>query len=93
MRNYERAWHTRLMLPVAVIAFWAFACGLGLAIGRGNRMLAVCLGVVTVVAVLFPAMILAKEVGERLTIDAAVWVWPPPLILGSFGAWLLWRHR
>jgi lipopolysaccharide export LptBFGC system permease protein LptF len=93
MRNYERSWHTRLMLPVAVIAFWAFACGLGLAIGRGNRMLAVCLGVVTVVATLFPAMILAKEVGERLTINAAVWVWPPPLILGCLGAWLLWRHR
>jgi lipopolysaccharide export LptBFGC system permease protein LptF len=93
MRNYERAWHTRLMLPVAVIAFWAFACGLGLAAGRGNRMLAVCLGVVTVVATLFPAMILAKEVGERLTIDAGVWVWPPPILLGAMGAWLLWRHR
>jgi len=93
MRNYERAWHTRLMLPVAVISFWVFACGLGLAIGRGNRVFAVCLGVVTVVAVLFPALVLAKEVGERLRIDAAVWVWPPPLILGAIGSWLLWRHR
>jgi len=93
MRNYERAWHTRLMLPVAVFAFWSFACGLGLSIGRGNRMLAVCLGVVTVVATLFPAMILAKEIGERLTIDAAVWVWPAPLITGAVGAWLLWRNR
>lgn len=93
MRNYERAWHTRLMLPVAVIAFWAFACGLGLAAGRGNRVFAVCLGVVTVVAVLFPALVLAKEVGERLDIDAAVWVWPPPLLLGLAGAWLLWKHR
>ncbi len=93
MRNYERAWHTRLMLPVAVIAFWSFACGLGLAIGRGNRMLAVCLGVVTVVITLFPALILAKEVGEQLNIDAAIWVWPPPIIIGALGAWLLWRYR
>jgi len=93
MRNYERAWHTRLMLPVAMIAFWAFACGLGLAAGRGNRMLAVCFGVVTVVATLFPALILAKEIGERLTIDAAIWVWPPPLIIGALGAWLMWKHR
>lgn len=93
MRNYERAWHTRLMLPMAVIAFWAFACGLGLAAGRGNRMLSVCLGVVTVVAVLFPAMVLAKEVGERLNVNAAVWVWPPPILIGCLGAWLLWRHR
>ncbi|MBN8525061.1 MAG: LptF/LptG family permease [Planctomycetes bacterium] len=93
MRNYERAWHTRLMLPVAIIALWAFSCGLALAVGRGNRMLSVCLGIVTVVAVLFPAMVLAKEVGERLLIDAAVWVWPPPLIIGAVGAWLLRRHR
>ncbi|HAT09747.1 MAG TPA: hypothetical protein DCS97_03975 [Planctomycetes bacterium] len=93
MRGYERAWHTRLMLPVAVIAFWAFACGLGLAAGRGNRMLAVCIGVVTVVATLFPAMILAKEIGEGLRIGSAVWVWPPPLIIGALGGWLLWRHR
>ncbi len=93
MRNYERAWHTRLMLPVAMIAYWAFACGLGLAFGRGNRVFAVCLGVVTVVATLFPALVLAKEVGERLRVDAAIWVWPPPLILGAIGAWLMWRQR
>lgn len=93
MRNYERAWHTRLMMPVAVFSFWAFACGLALAIGRGNRMLAVCLGVVTVVATLFPALILAKEVGENLDLDAAVWVWPAPLLIGAIGALLLWRHR
>jgi lipopolysaccharide export LptBFGC system permease protein LptF len=93
MRNYERAWHLRFMLPVACLAFWAFACGVAFAAGRGNRMLAVCLGVVTVVATLFPAFVLAKEVGERLPINAAVWVWPPPFIIGAIGAWLLWRNR
>lgn len=93
MRNYERSWHTRLMLPVSIVALWAFSCGLGLAIGRGNRMLSVCLGILTVVAVLFPAMVLAKEVGERLDVDAAVWVWPPPILIGLLGAWLLRRHR
>ncbi len=30
---------------------------------------------------------------ERLNIDAAVWVWPPPIIIGAVGAWLLWKHR
>jgi lipopolysaccharide export LptBFGC system permease protein LptF len=49
--------------------------------------------VVTVVAALFPAYVLAKEVGERLPINAAVWVWPPPLLIGAIGAWLLWRNR
>ncbi len=93
MRNYERAWHTRLMMPVAVFSFWAFACGIGLAIGRGNRMLAACIGVVVVVATLFPAIVLAKEVGERLAVDAAVWVWPMPLLVGLLGIWLLRRNR
>lgn len=93
MRNLERSWHIRFMLPVAVMSFWAFACGLALAAGRGNRMLAVCLGVVTVVATLFPAFVLAKEVGERLPVNAGVWVWPPPIIIGVIGAWLLWRNR
>jgi lipopolysaccharide export LptBFGC system permease protein LptF len=93
LRSLERTWHLRFMLPVACISFWAFACGMGFAIGRGSRMVAVCLGVVTVVATLFPAWVLAKEVGERLAIDAAVWVWPPTVVVGLIGAWLLWRHR
>lgn len=93
LRSYERAWHTRMMLPVSVIAFWAFACGLGLAAGRGNRLVAVCAGIVTVVATLLPALVLAKELGAELSVSAAVWVWPMPLLIGVIGAWLLWRHR
>jgi lipopolysaccharide export LptBFGC system permease protein LptF len=92
-RSLERAWHLRWMLPVGIFAYWIFACGLGFAAGRGNRMLSVCLGIVTVVAVLFPSYVLAKEVGERLTIDAGWWVWPPPILLAVFGSWLAWRHR
>lgn len=93
LRSYERAWHTRLMLPVSALAFWCFACGVGLAIGRGHRLYAACLGVVAVVVALFPALVLAKEVGERLAVHAGVWVWPAPLAAGALGAWLLWRHR
>lgn len=93
LRSLERTWHLRFMLPVACLSFWAFACGLGFTIGRGSRMVAVCLGVVTVVATLFPSFVLAKEIGEKLAIDAAVWVWPPAVIVGLIGAWLLWRQR
>ncbi|MCX8039768.1 MAG: LptF/LptG family permease [Planctomycetota bacterium] len=93
LRSYERAWHTRLMLPLSAFAFWGFACGLGLAMGRGNRLFAACIGVVTVVGALFPALVLAREVGEQLHIHAGIWVWPGPLAVGALGAWLLWRQR
>jgi lipopolysaccharide export LptBFGC system permease protein LptF len=93
LRSLERAWHLRWMLPVAALAYWAFAGGLALSIGRGNRMLAVCAGLVTVVATIFPAYVLAREVGEKLPFDSGWWVWPAPLILAAVGGWMLWRRR
>lgn len=92
-RSYERAFHTRLLLPVLPLVYWAFAVGLALAMGRGNRMLAVCLGLVTVVATLVPSYGLAKEIGERVSFNAGWLVWPANVALAAAGGWLLWRHR
>jgi lipopolysaccharide export LptBFGC system permease protein LptF len=93
VRGLERAWHTRWMIPCAVFIYWAFAIGLGLLLGRSNRLLSIFLGLLTVVATLIPGFGVVKSLGPSLMFDAGWLLWPPVLLLGLAGAWLLWRLR
>lgn len=93
LHSLERSFHVRFLLPLAVLAQWSFACGLGFALGRGNRLIAVVLGLVIVAVSLMPSMVLAKEVGDALSINAGWIVWLPSVFLSCAGVWLLWRHR
>jgi lipopolysaccharide export LptBFGC system permease protein LptF len=93
VRGLERAWHLRWIIPVAVIAYWAFAVGLGLSMGKSNRLLAVFIGLLTVVATLVPSFGLVKSLGGRMTFDAGWVLWPPVLLLACSGGFLLWRQR
>lgn len=93
VRGLERAWHIRWLIPTSVLVFWGFASGLGLALGRANRLLAVFLGLLTVVVTLIPAFGVAKNLGGKLTFDVGWILWPPTLVLAVLGGWLLWRQR
>lgn len=93
LRSTQYALHQRLLLPVAALAYWSFACGLGLAIGRGNRLVAVCLGLLTVVLTLMPSAVVARAIPDRLAFHPGWLLWPPVLAIGLLGAWLLRRHR
>jgi lipopolysaccharide export LptBFGC system permease protein LptF len=93
VRGLERAWHTRWMIPCAVIMYWGFAIGLGLMLGRSNRLLSIFLGLLTVVATLVPGFGVVKSLGPSLLIDSGWLLWPPVLLLGVAGGWLLWRQR
>ncbi len=93
VRGLERAWHTRWLIPMAVIVYWAFAVGLGLTLGRNNRLLAVFLAVLIVVATMIPGFGIVKSLGARLYIDAGWLMWPPVLLLAMSASWMLWRQR
>ncbi|HYE05444.1 MAG TPA: LptF/LptG family permease [Planctomycetota bacterium] len=93
LRDLQRTLHLRLVLPVAVLAYWAFACGLGLSLGRGNRLFAMCLGIVVVVATIIGPMITAKNLRGELAFDPGFILWPPIIAIGAYGGWLLWRRR
>jgi lipopolysaccharide export LptBFGC system permease protein LptF len=93
VRGLERAWHIRWIIPVAVIGYWAFATGLGLTMGRNNRLLAVFLGLLTVVTTLVPSFGVVKSLGGDLRMDAGWILWPPPILLAISGAWMLRRQR
>jgi lipopolysaccharide export LptBFGC system permease protein LptF len=93
VRSLERAWHIRWLIPVAVIAYWAFSSGLALTIGRGNRLLAVFIGLLTVVTTLVPGFGLVKSLGGSLAVNAGWLMWPPVLLLGCTGGWMMWRQR
>ena len=87
------AWHTRWMIPCAVIVYWAFSIGLGLVLGRSNKLLSIFLGLLTVVATLIPGFGIVKSLGASLMFNAAWLLWPPVLLLGVAGGYLLWRQR
>ncbi|MBA2481097.1 MAG: LptF/LptG family permease [Planctomycetes bacterium] len=93
IRGLERAWHIRWIIPVAVVAYWAFASGLALWMGRGSRLLSVFIGLLTVVTTLVPAFGVVKNLGGQLTVDAGWILWPPVLLLALFGSVMLWRQR
>jgi lipopolysaccharide export LptBFGC system permease protein LptF len=93
LRNIERAWHLRWMVPVAVLAYWAFACGLALGMGSANRLLAVVIGALVVVATLVPSFSVVRDMAPRIHMNAGWIMWPPILILGGVGVWLLWKRR
>ncbi len=93
VRGYERAWHTRWMIPVAVVIYWAFAVGLGLTLGRNNRLLSVFLGLLIVVATMIPGFGIIKSLGPHLYIDAGWLLWPPILVLAVAASVMLWRQR
>jgi lipopolysaccharide export LptBFGC system permease protein LptF len=89
----QLAWHVRWMLPVAALGQWLFACGLGLAMGRGNRLVAAVVGIVVVVGNLALSYAAAKELALAAHVNPGWFVWPPSLLMAAIGAWLLWRHR
>ncbi len=93
LRDLERSWHIRWLVPVAVMGYWAFACGLALALGRGSRLLSVFLGLVTVIATLVPGFGIAKSLEGSLTINAGWLLWPPVLVTSLSGCWMLWKQR
>ncbi len=93
IRGLERAWHIRWMIPCAVIAYWTFATGLGLTMGRGNRLLAVFIGLLVVVTTLVPSFGVVKNLGDSLRINAGWILWPPVLLMACAGSWMLWRQR
>jgi len=93
VRGLERAWHTRWMIPCAVIVYWAFSIGLGLVLGRSNKLLSIFLGLLTVVATLIPGFGVVKSLGASLMFNSAWLLWPPVLLLGVAGGYLLWRQR
>lgn len=93
VRGLERAWHTRWMIPCAVLVYWAFAVGMGLALGRNNRLLAIFLGLLTVVGTLIPGFGIVRSLGARLMFDAGWLLWPPVILLALSASWLLWRQR
>ena len=93
LRNFERAWHLRWMVPVAVLAYWAFACGLALGIGSANRLIAVVVGALVVVATLVPSFSVVRDLAPRIPVNAGWIMWPPILILGAVGVYLLWQRR
>lgn len=93
VRGLERAWHIRWMIPCAVIAYWAFATGLGLTMGRGNRLLAVFIGLLVVVTTLVPSFGVVKNLGDALRINAGWVLWPPVLLMALAGSFMLWRQR
>ncbi len=93
VRGLERAWHIRWIIPVAVIAYWAFASGLALTMGRGSKLLSVFIGLLTVVTTLVPAFGVVKNLGGHLLINAGWILWPPVLLLSLSGGYMLWRQR
>jgi len=92
-RALERSLHLRFVVPAAIPCLWAFACGLGLTIGRGNRLLAVFLGLGTVLLVLMPGFGLATSLEGSLTVNAGWLLWPPLVITGALGGWWMWARR
>lgn len=92
-RALQLAWHVRWMIPAAIVAQWLFACGVGLAMGRGNRLLAAVLGIVVVAGQLAVSYAAAKEVARVAAVNPGWLVWPPVVLLAVAGAWLLWRNR
>ncbi len=93
LRELQRTLHFRLMLPVAVLTYWAFACGMGLSLGRGNRLFAMCLGIVVVIATIIGPWITAKNLKASLPFSPGFILWPPVLVVGLYGCWLMWRRR
>jgi lipopolysaccharide export LptBFGC system permease protein LptF len=93
LRELQRALHLRLMMPVGVIAYWAFACGVGLSLGRGTRLFAMCTGVLAVAATVIVPIVVVKNLRGNLGFDPGWILWPPVLGAGLLGAWLMWRQR
>lgn len=93
LRAHELAWHLRWALALAALAYWPFACGLGLAVPAHNRLVAVFLGVATGLGALLPAFALVKGLRGHLSFNPAWALWPPLIAVAVIGAALLWRRR
>lgn len=90
--NHRFAWHLRHMLPAAAVCWWLFGCGLALALPSRNRLLAVFVGLLTVIGTVLPAIALIKGSGG-LGVDPGTLLWSPPAALAALGAVLAWWWR
>jgi len=96
--SHQLAWHMRWMLPFAVFAYWLIASGLALTIPARSRMVAVFVGIATVIGTVMPALATIKGMGGQLPREpdymlCGLILWTPPATMAVAGAWLLWKRR
>ncbi|MFW5750602.1 MAG: hypothetical protein ACOCZK_03035, partial [Planctomycetota bacterium] len=93
LRGLQMAWHLRWMLSAGVIAYWLFASGLALSIPTHNRMVAIFLGLMTVVVSILPGFTVVKGLRGHLGLNPGLILWTPTGLLLLAGGLLLWRRR
>ncbi len=93
LRGLQMAWHLRWMLSAGVLAYWLFASGLALSMPTHNRMVAIFLGLLTVVISILPGFTVVKGLRGHLGLNPGWILWTPTGLLLLAGGLLLWRRR
>lgn len=88
--NARLALHFRTFLPLSLIAFSLFAAGLGLLFGTAQNLPGVAVVVVTVALATYPAFGYVKTNVDQVQMSPGFLLWPPAVILGLAGAWMVW---
>ncbi|MDA3959335.1 MAG: LptF/LptG family permease [Planctomycetota bacterium] len=93
LRTHQMIWHLRWLLAVIPLAYWLFACGLAFTLPATNRLLALAIGLATVLVTILPGVGLVKGVGGSLGFNPAPVMWGTAAVVALVGAIMLWRRR
>ena len=93
LRNHQYTWHVRMAMPYSLLAYFLLASGLALTLPIRNRLLALFIGTMLIMANLLPGMIAVKGMGQYLRFNPAILIWLPNTITAALGSFLIWRKR
>ena len=93
LRSHQYTWHSRMVIPYSICAYFLLAAGLGLSIPIRNRMFALFIGTMMIMANLLPGLIAVKGMGQYLRFNPAVLLWAPNTITALLGIYLIRRKR
>lgn len=93
LRNHQYTWHTRMAIPYSLLAYFLLAAGLALSLPIRNRLLALFIGTLLIIANLLPGMIAVKGMGQYLRFNPGILIWLPNTITAVIGSLLIWRKR
>lgn len=93
LRSHQLTWHMRMAIPAAMLAYFLLAGGLALSMPVHNRLLAVCTGMLLIMANVLPGMLTVSGMGQYLRFNPGILVWLPLFFTSIAGGLLLWRRR